>query len=68
MIDELVCSKSPLSISVWRFHKGQFLVNNPNGADLKIGYNYYKDVERGAYSANDIRDPTGIDVRVGLNI
>ena len=43
-------------------------MNNPNGADLKIGYNYYKDVERGAYSANDIRDPTGIDVRVGLNI
>ena len=37
-------------------------MNYPNGADLYIGYNYYKDVERGAYGANDIRDPTGIRV------
>ena len=47
---------------VWgiRFLKEQFLAAHPSGITISIGYNYFKDVARGAYAATDVRDPTGI--------
>ena len=37
---------------VWgiKFHVKQFTDTVPNGLDLKISYNYRKDVARGAYT------------------
>ena len=50
------------SAMVWgiRFLNEQFSAAHPNGITISIGYNYFKDVARGAYAATDIRDPTGI--------
>ena len=44
---------NPRSAMVWgiKFHVKQFTETVPNGLDLKISYNYRKDVARGAYTA-----------------
>ena len=48
---------------VWgiSFHKEQFELRNPNGLNLQLAYNYYKDVTTGAYGANDMRNPTSLE-------
>ena len=50
------------SAMVWgiQFMKEQFSGAHPSGITISVGYNYYKDVARGTYTATDVRDPTGI--------
>ena len=50
------------SAMVWgiQFLKEQFSAAHPSGITISVGYNYFKDVARGTYTATDVRDPTGI--------
>ena len=62
--DEITVTTQPVrSFMIWgmSFHKEQFELRNPNGLNLQLAYNYYKDVDTGAYGANDMRNPTSLE-------
>ena len=62
--DELTIDVVPRrSFMIWgmSFHKKQFELRNPNGLNLQLAYNYYKDVTTGAYGAGDMRNPTSLE-------
>ena len=62
--DEIIIETQPArTFMVWgiSFHKEQFELRNPNGLSLQMAYNYYKDVNTGAYGADDMRNPTNLE-------
>ena len=62
--DEIIIETQPhRTFMVWgiSFHKEQFELRNPNGLNLQLAYNYYKDVPTGAYGADDMRNPTSLE-------
>ena len=50
------------SFMVWgiKFHKEQFELRNPNGLNMQMAYNYYKDVSTGAYGSDELRNPLSL--------
>ena len=62
--DEIIIETQPRrTFMVWgiSFHKEQFELRNPNGLNLQMAYNYLKDVNTGAYGADDKRNPTSLE-------
>ena len=62
--DEITIERDPNApFMVWgiSFHKEQFELRNPNGMNLQMAYNYFKDVNAGTYADGDLRNPTNLE-------